>query len=233
MLIYSALGELTERHARKGWWPAETPFEICAGAILTQNTNWKNAATAVAKLKEAGLLSPACIIETEQGKLEELIRSAGFYRQKAERLKALSLFIQDELSGDITHLRDYPLDEAREKLLAIKGIGNETADTILLYACHIPSFVVDSYTIRWLNRMGVGKERYGDVKGLFEQILPRDAEKYAIAHAAIVEFSKNICSSTPRCEICTLKDRCHHYLRERKQRSRRPAQARGQQSGEQ
>jgi len=137
----------------QNWWPAETPFEVVVGAILTQNTAWRNVEKAIENLKREGILDPERILKTSDDVLRELIRPAGFYNQKLQRLKRVCKLIVD--SGGLEELFKLPLDELRSVLLSVKGIGPETADAIILYAANKPTFVVDRYTHRVFTLQGV------------------------------------------------------------------------------
>lgn len=210
-------------YGSEGWWPAKTPFEVCVGAILTQNTNWSNVVKAIDRLRDARALNARSLAAMDAETLEQLIRPAGFYRQKAERLKIFAVFTIEVLGGDISRLASMPLDRARTLLLSLKGIGEETADSILLYACGMPAFIVDAYTTRWLTRMGMDMEP-AEIREAFSSILHRDADACARLHGAIVEFSKQVCRSKPNCQLCTFKRTCAYYLREGSKRSRKQAQ---------
>lgn len=187
MKIYK---ELLKKHGKQNWWPTLTSnkFEICIGAILTQNTNWKNAEKALVNLIDANAINPEKIATMPIKMLERLIRPSGFFRQKAKRLKEFSRFVLSYGSFD-----KFLSDVTREELLSVKGIGNETADSILLYACEKPFFVVDSYTRRLLlkHRLIKGNEKYDDIRNFFESRLPKDVELYKQFHALIVVDGKN------------------------------------------
>jgi len=209
---------LLKAYGKQNWWPAETPFEVCVGAILTQNTAWKNVERAIGNLKRENLLSPEAIAKLDIARLKELIKPAGFYNQKAERLKLFSKFIIE--SGGLEKLKRVPKEELRKMLLKLKGIGNETADSILLYAFEKPSFVVDAYTKRLLFRLGITEkedESYMKVKTLFEkEILPikRNVHIYNEFHALIVEHSKVHCRKKPNCKGCPLAHLCRFNFSE-------------------
>ena len=159
---------LLKRFGPQGWWPGETPFEVMVGAILTQNTAWKNVEKAIATLKTYGLLDPHKIHETDQDTLALAIKPAGYFNVKAKRLKSLIEWFVTKHGADVERLKRIPPDRLREELLEVKGIGPETADSILLYALDVPTFVVDAYTYRVLTRHGsVGEEAtYDDMKEL-------------------------------------------------------------------
>ena len=176
--------KLLEEFGPQHWWPAETPYEVVVGAVLTQNTNWKNVEKAIANLKAEGVLHPEGILNLPQDKLEELIRPSGFYRQKAERLKAVTrAFLSADKSWDRFKLREH--------FLSVKGVGKETADSIVLYAFEKPIFVVDAYTRRFCRAFGLfeGKE-YDEYREFFESHLPLDVEVFKEYHALIVEWGK-------------------------------------------
>lgn len=155
------------------WWPAETPFEVIVGAILTQNTSWTNVERALGKLREAGLLSIEAIRDTPLADLEQLVRSSGYYRQKAERLKHFIAYLDREHNGSLEKLFAKPTDQLRAGLLSLKGIGPETADSILLYAGNCDIFVVDAYTRRVLGRHDVISDtaKYDQIRALVERAL--------------------------------------------------------------
>ena len=165
--------KLSQAWGPQHWWPAESPFEVILGAILTQNTSWTNVEKAIANLRAAGVLSVAGIRELAAPELEELIRPSGYFRQKTARLKGLVGFLDERYGGAVEALLATPTAELRETLLALKGIGPETADSILLYAGHHPIFVVDAYTRRVLERHDAVALRadYDEVRNLVEQAL--------------------------------------------------------------
>jgi endonuclease-3 related protein len=189
------------------WWPADSPFEVIVGAILTQNTAWRNVTYAIAKLKEADILHPQGIYEIPLDTLAALIRSSGYYHVKARRLAAFVRFIHDEYKGrlDSMFAQDHRL--LRTKLLQIQGIGNETADSILLYAGEKPVFVIDAYTRRILELHGIlaGKESYADIQALFMDHLPVSVPLYNQYHALLVNTGKMYCRKDGHCEACPLK----------------------------
>jgi endonuclease III related protein len=193
------------------WWPARTPFEVIVGAILTQNTAWQNVERAIANLRRERLLTPRAIERVSPQRLARLIRSSGYFRQKAKKLKAFVRFLRNEYGGSLARMFKTPTLELRERLLDVYGIGRETADSILLYAGGHPIFVVDAYTHRILGRHGLGlpkpndKPEYEAVRSLFETNLPPDARLYNEFHALLVNVGKNWCRSRePRCSECPL-----------------------------
>ncbi len=191
----------------QSWWPARTAFEVIVGAILTQNTAWTNVEKAIANLRRERLLTPMALERVPQGKLVRLVRSSGYFRQKAKKLKAFVHFLREEYGGSLKRMFRTPTAELREKLLEVHGIGPETADSILLYAGEHAVFVVDAYTKRMLARHGLIGEKagYEEIRALFEQNLPRDARVYNEYHALLVMVGKNWCrTKKPLCEACPL-----------------------------
>ena len=189
------------------WWPGKTQFEVIVGAILTQNTAWTNVERAIANLHSAELLSPAAIEKVPLRRLERLIRSSGYFRQKARKLKAFCEFLRAEYGGSLKRMFRTPTLVLREKLLRVFGIGPETADSILLYAGAHAVFVVDAYTKRILLRHGWADEktRYDEVRWMFERQFPGNADRFNEFHALIVTTGKNFCrTKEPLCDRCPL-----------------------------
>jgi endonuclease-3 related protein len=188
------------------WWPGETPFEVMVGAILTQNTSWKNVEKAIGRLKEKKRLSPKGIRQLPKSTLASLIRSSGYFRIKAERLKAFVDFLFDEYGGRIKRMKRERGGGLRRKLLDVKGIGPETADSILLYGLKKPIFVVDAYTKRILSRHGILSEKasYEEVQNLFMDHLPHNERLFNEYHALLVHLGKTLCKKIPRCDQCPL-----------------------------
>jgi endonuclease-3 related protein len=193
------------------WWPGETPFEIITGAILTQNTNWINVEKAIANLKSADRLTPGRLYQLDLSQLAELIRPAGYYNIKAKRLKNFLDWLFDNYDGKLTKLESIGTDQLRAELLAIKGVGRETADSILLYALGRPVFVVDAYTARIAVRHGLiepGAD-YEQLRELFESNLPRDAQLFNEYHALLVRAGKEFCKPKGKCPGCPLEKLPH------------------------
>jgi endonuclease-3 related protein len=188
------------------WWPAETPFEVMVGAILTQNAAWPNVERAITNLKRARRLNPKAIVALSSAELQRLIRPSGFFRVKARRLRAFADYFVSRYQGSIARVRRVPLDRLRPELLAVHGVGPETADSILLYALGKPSFVIDAYTRRILERHGLITHRagYEDVRALFENSLPRRVKLYNEYHALFVRLAKTHCRPKPHCDGCPL-----------------------------
>jgi endonuclease III related protein len=198
--LFAALGP-------QHWWPAKTKFEAIVGALLTQNTAWTNVERVITNLKLARLLSPVRIRKVPMKPLETLIRSSGYFRQKARKLKAFCEFLRVEYKGSLKRMFETPTLELREKLLGVFGIGPETADSILLYAGGHAVFVVDGYTKRILTRHGWVDEKatYDEVRWVFERQFPSDVNRLNEFHALIVETGKRWCkASHPACDECPL-----------------------------
>lgn len=201
---------LLDAYGPRFWWPAETPFEVCVGAILTQNTNWGNVEKAIANLKREDILSPEGLREVPAERLAELIRPAGYFNVKSGRLKDFIGWLFGEHGGSLDSMFSGDWRLLREELLKVRGIGPETCDSIILYAGHKPSFVVDAYTKRLLSRLGLIAENtgYEEVRSLFMDSLPPDTELYNEYHALIVEHCKERCRKKPLCGDCPLRARC-------------------------
>ncbi|MCL2023128.1 MAG: endonuclease [Oscillospiraceae bacterium] len=188
------------------WWPAKTSYEVMVGAVLTQNTAWGNVEKAIANF--GADLSPETVARMELDALKEIIRPAGFFNQKALYLKAVTAWFQS-YGYDVRQVKRQPLDEIRAELLSVKGIGQETADSILLYAFGFPTFVVDAYTMRLCGRFPIDAGKtYGAVKNYFQANLPKSAEFYNQFHALIVINAKEHCRKKPVCDGCPLGAMC-------------------------
>ncbi len=189
------------------WWPGDSPFEVIVGAILTQNTAWRNVEKAIGNLKLNGSLSPKGILMTDDHILSNLIRSSGYHHVKSRRLKSFARYLYEKYDGSLDTMFLEDLGMLRKNLLAVKGIGEETADSILLYAGGKPIFVVDTYTRRILERHGIipGGDTYADIQNLFMNHLPRSVPLYNQYHALLVNTGKYFCKRIPRCDGCPLK----------------------------
>jgi endonuclease III related protein len=194
-------------HGPQHWWPGRTRFEIIVGAMLTQNTSWTNVERAMRNLRSARLLSAEAIRDVPSARLAGLLRPSGYFRQKTKTLKAFVKFLYGSYGGSLNRLfATYP-PALRDRLLALRGIGPETADSILLYAGKQPVFVIDAYTRRIAERHGFGhsKTAYEDLRAQFESALPRDHQLFNEFHALIVHTGKNFCRpQDPRCAECAL-----------------------------
>lgn len=188
------------------WWPGDTPFEVIVGAILTQNTAWTNVSKAIDNLKKEGYLLPNALYSLPLPKLAKLIRPSGYYNIKAKRLKEFLNFLFIEYNGSLERMFKGNLSDLRKKLLEIKGIGPETADSILLYAGCYPVFVIDAYTKRILSRHSIITDGidYHSLQGLFMDNLPKDVDLYNEYHALIVKTAKDFCKKKPLCDLCPL-----------------------------
>ena len=198
---------MLSRLGPQGWWPAETPLEVAVGAVLTQNTNWKNVERAIASLKREGLLDPCALDEVDADRLGEVIRPAGYYRMKARRLKNLMHLLAERFGARLDALFALGTSSLRETVLGVSGIGPETADSILLYAAGRPVFVVDAYTARILYRHGMIESgaTYEDLQSLFHGALAEDVAVYQEYHALLVAVGKDFCKKrAPRCDGCPL-----------------------------
>ena len=189
------------------WWSAKTPFEVIVGAIMVQNTAWTNVKRVIENLRKEHVLSVAAIERIAVARLGRLIRSSGYFRQKAKKLKAFVRFLRRDFGGSLKKMFAVPTMELREKLLKVHGIGPETADSILLYAGHHPIFVIDAYTRRILTRHDLmhDKASYDEVREYFEGSLPRDTRLYNEYHALVVNIGKKWCrNKNPKCAECPL-----------------------------
>ncbi len=198
---------LYEYFGPQNWWPADTPFEVCVGAILTQGTTWKNVKKAIENLKKEHALSPEKIYKMETHHLAQIIKPSGFYNVKARRLKEFVNFLMKNYQGNLEKMFEEDTLSLRMKLLQIKGLGRETVDSILLYAGNKPIFVVDAYTYRILYRHSLIPEEitYDEFQDFFMQNLPQDLTLYKEYHALLVACAKNFCKKKkPVCEKCPL-----------------------------
>ena len=189
------------------WWPGETAFEIIIGAILTQNTSWSNVEKAITNLKKYNLLQPAAIYQLNHDELANLIRPAGYYNIKAKRIRAFLQFLVENYSGSLETMFDQPLAKLRTELLKVKGIGEETADSILLYAGQKLTFVVDNYTRRIFSRHGMIQENlpYSSIQAQITNNLKENVQVYNEFHAQIVMIGKTYCKRRqPDCQSCPL-----------------------------
>ncbi len=201
---------LLECHGPQHWWPADSHFEMITGAILTQNTAWTNVEKALNNLKAADVWSFPASLALPQDELADLIRPSGYYNQKARKLQNFAGFLDREFEGDIDLLFRLDILDLRTTLLGLWGIGEETADDIILYAAKKPSFVIDKYTIRFVDRLGwrVDGGGYGEYQRLFTSRLPADTEIFSEYHALIDRHCHTTCKKTPLCGNCCLRESC-------------------------
>ena len=204
--LFSAYGE-------QHWWPGRDPFEIIVGAILTQQVAWKNVERAIDALKSAGLMDQGALLRAPLDDVAALIRPTIYYNQKAKKLRSFLEFLTERHHGDLSELFALPVSAMRQELLGVHGIGEETADSIILYAAEKPSFVIDAYTRRTMQRLGVikGKESYDELRAMFMENIPRDVQLYNEYHALFVRHGKERCRSrAPLCLDCALRDMCKY-----------------------
>ena len=201
---------LRDYHGPQKWWPADTPFEVMVGAILVQRTTWANARRAIDNLKSARGLSPRAIRELDEDELQRFIRPSGFFRSKARKLRALCEFLGERYADSIEAMSQRPDAELRDELLSIYGVGDETADDIMLYAFGRPIFVVDAYTRRIFGRLGLvdPKLSYAALQSIFQDSVPRDVTLYNEYHGLIVMHGKSVCKTRPDCFGCPLSSDC-------------------------
>ncbi len=193
------------RYGPQNWWPAQSRFEVIVGAYLTQNTNWGNVEKAIANLRRARMLSLNAMRKAPLADLEALVRPSGYFRQKARNLKTFISFLDEHYSGSLSHMFSQPTKKLRNELLALNGVGPETADSILLYAGNHPVFVVDAYTRRLFERHGLihGKTKYEEIRALIEQAISGAApESLIVANpGSIPRHAVSRMSSAPRNDL--------------------------------
>jgi len=224
--IYS---KLYSHYGPQHWWPVtkyneivpkyhkninineKQKLEICFGAILTQNTNWKNVEKAIVQLNKIQLIDINKIIKINNKKLAKIIKSSGYHNQKAKKLKNFCSFLINNYNGNIKFFFKNDIANLRNELLSINGIGPETADSIILYAAKKPIFVIDAYTKRIMNRIGYREQTYDELQNLFMNNLNKNEKLFNEYHALLVELGKNICKTKPLCSQCPLNKMCSYY----------------------
>ena len=205
-LIRGVFHSLEEHYGWFDWWPTSDPYQIMMGAILVQNTNWKNAEKALDNLGKT--IAPQQVADMELATLAQAIRSSGYYNQKALKLKAMTQWFAD-YNYDIQAVRAQDTEVLRKQLLAVKGIGGETADAILVYAIGKASFVIDAYARRIFERNGlVVPKSYEKFHDLMEAVIPPNTKTYGYYHGLLVERGQQLCHPKPKCEQCPLVDQC-------------------------
>ena len=199
---------LFDRFGPQDWWPGDTPFEVALGAILTQNTNWQNVSRVLAALKAEGYLDAVLLGQLPEAELANRFRPAGYYNLKARRVKNFLDFFAARFENSMENMALEELEHLRAELLGLHGIGPETADSILLYALHKPTFVVDAYTFRILSRHGLVTEPcgYEELRQFFMDRLPVEVPLYQEFHALLVRLAKEFCRPQPQCAGCPLED---------------------------
>jgi endonuclease-3 related protein len=197
---------LAAHYGPRGWWPADSPFEVVVGAILTQNTAWTNVEKAIANLKQLGPLTPEALLRLPEETLSNAIRPSGYYRRKTARLRNFLDLLAEKFQCQLDILFELPTEALREELLAVSGIGPETADSILLYAASRPVFVIDAYTIRILSRHQLLPEEtsYAEAQQWVTDHLPGDVQLFNEFHALLVAIGKDFCRPRPKCPGCPL-----------------------------
>ena len=197
---------LLKYYGKRNWWPARTPYEMMVGAILTQNTNWTNVEKAIANMGD--LLNPQTVLGLSNEELAKLIHASGFHNMKAIKLKALTQWFEN-YGFNIERVKEQDGQKLRDELLSVKGVGRETADSILTYALDKPFFVIDAYTKRILDRLGFTLPKdYDEIRTVIEDIIPRDLYIYNEFHALIVQHAKEHCKKKPVCLDCPLANIC-------------------------
>ena len=204
---------LMARYGPQYWWPAQEPFEIIVGAILTQSAAWRNVEKAIANLKAAKVLSPEALRRLSLSEVAALIYPCGYYNAKALKLKSLASWLGKYYEDNLNNLFIGDTDHLRQQLLSIHGIGQETADSIILYAAHKPVFVIDTYTRRIINRIGLApaSNSYITYQALFMNNLPTDTGLFNEYHALLVCLAKDACRNYPLCQQCCLNSICRFY----------------------
>ncbi|MEE8413528.1 MAG: endonuclease III domain-containing protein [Dehalococcoidales bacterium] len=200
---------LLDVYGPQHWWPADEPFEVMVGAILTQSTAWLNVEKAITNLKTAGALSPQALRRLSQSEVAALIYPSGYFNVKAHKLKAMVEWL-GYFRDNLEELFLVEANELRRQLLAVWGIGEETADSIILYAANKPVFVIDAYTRRIIDHIGLAREgnSYSAYQSLFMKNLPADVKLFNEYHALLVCLGKNVCRRQPLCRECCLRDMC-------------------------
>lgn len=214
-MLQKIYNKLLKHFGEQNWWPTisdNKEFEVCIGAILTQNTAWKNVEKAVASLNERNLISINSINNSSEKELAQLIRPSGYYNQKARKLKNFCKYVIDNYDGDLKKF--FSSGSLREELLSINGVGNETADSIILYSAKKPVFVIDAYTKRIVARMGIinSNSSYGEVQQLFMKNLKKEETLYNEYHALLVMLGKNYCRKKPECQKCPVRGDCKQKI---------------------
>ena len=206
---------LMAAYGRQYWWPVKEPFEVMVGAILTQSAAWRNAGKAIANLKAAKALSPEAIRLVPLPVLAQIVHPCGYYNAKALKLKSLAGWLGNHCHDDLKKLFACDMEDLRQQLLSIHGIGQETADSILLYAAAKPVFVIDAYTRRIMSRIGLAQNShsYAAYQQLFMAYLPNDARLFNEYHALLVRLAKDVCCKKPVCDKCCLNDICYYNKR--------------------
>jgi endonuclease III related protein len=205
---------LLDDFGNQEWWPAESDFEVIIGAILTQNASWSNVERVLYTLKQRDLLKPKALSQVPDEELAQIIRPSGYYNQKLRKIR--EFLKHTGAHGTLENLLSLPMEQLRKELLGIWGIGEETADDIILYAAHKPSFVIDAYTKKIISRVGLLDESrpYAEFKELFESSLRPNVKEFKEYHALLDELAKRNCKKKPKCEKCPLSGLCNYAISE-------------------
>jgi endonuclease-3 related protein len=205
-ILQSIYHRLLDQYGPQHWWPGEGPFEVMVGAILTQSAAWSNVEKAIANLKAAGVLSPESLRQLPLSEIAALIYPSGYYNAKARKLTSLVTWLGECYQDSLDRLFTIETGQLRRELLTVYGIGEETADSIILYAANRPVFVVDTYTRRIIDRINLAPEAssYADYQALFMDNLPHDVGLFNEYHALLVCLGKNVCRRYPLCQQCSL-----------------------------
>jgi len=213
-MLQKIYDKLLNHFGNQNWWPAETKFEVIVGAILTQQTSWKNVEKSIKNLKDKNVLEPKKLFNLPVKRLESLIKPCGFFKVKTKRLRSFLEFFVENYDSNLDIMFETSLNDLRNNLLSVHGIGPETCDSILLYAGDKPIFVVDAYTLRLCERYSIINSRnYEEVRKFFEKNLSKDVNLFKEFHALIVELGKNYCKTKPKCVECPLKRGCEYANR--------------------
>lgn len=204
---------LFEHYGLQHWWPTEEPFEVMVGAILTQSATWSNVEKSIVCLKRGNALSPSALRQLSTSDIAEMIYSSGYYNAKAAKLKSLAVWLGECYGDNLERLFSLPLQNLRDVLLSVYGIGEETADSVILYAARKPIFVIDAYTRRIIHRLGLsaGDGSYCFLQGLFMEHLPNNEKLFNEYHALLVRHGKEVCRKRPRCSACCVNSICSCY----------------------
>jgi len=216
-MLIKIYDKLLNHFGKQGWWPTTSnqnpKFEIIVGAILTQQTSWKNVEKSIKNLKDNDLLEPKKLYNLPMNKLQILVKPSGFFKVKSKRLRSFLEFLVENYDDNLDKMFELSLNDLREILLSVHGVGPETCDSIILYAGDKPVFVIDAYTLRLCERYPIIKsKKYEEVRGFFEKNLPKDVNLFKEFHALIVELGKNYCKTKPLCEKCPLNEGCKHEI---------------------
>jgi len=203
---------LLAEYGLQHWWPADSPFEVCVGAILTQSAAWVNVEKAIDNLKQADALTPAALRNIATDELAALLYPCGYYNTKAKKLKTFVVHLSQCYDDDLDKMFDQQIDNLRTELLSIHGVGDETADSMILYAAEKPIFVIDTYTRRIFSRLGFEQASadYTDFQAMFMTNLPSDTELFNRYHALLVNHGKNVCKKIPLCQKCCIEVLCKY-----------------------